>query len=574
MMEENEVTSYMQKFDPTIPFGSKLCQLQGHLNGFDKEQCAQVACHMRVMTQRLRTLAGVTSTLVSDRFLRLEALVATYYAGETDVPLSLQIWTEGQLRTLVPYLNGGRTPESLGCRASDGLLNEYGSDTAAASTDLAHVIDTQDLEPSEVPEYRVRRSADGPWEPASEQEAAEFRAHDQAMEADRLAQEEADRMTFNQHEATMAQKWDDWAIASELNDTQQPPSRKRVRITICAGTGSGQSIGEACIEGVIAHDQQATISFNVVESLVGGLGRPTVGAVNTHADPQLASYEKDHLPGLPEMVHDFLGSIEGRHWLWRLQEGTATADMLMQRFGQEIAEAAQLWLALQEDLDRDVRNLADGTTAAGVTDGGIADGGAEGSTSGSSTVAVDNDDERVSSLMGPAVARIGAAGEDQGGGEGEGQHEQGDGGDEEEAARSEDAGVDVMDCGGSEVEELQGREGQPVHDTVPDSLQLAAGIEENGGQGLVGRNVEDDVNNHECGVEIGAGLEDSALSAGEFERPLLNDIEGTGETGGPVMDGDTLVATSASSGSSVARTTESSESGHGSKQTDLKGWLK
>ena len=107
-VEDVELVHLMQKFDPAVPFGSKLCQLQGHLNGFDKEQCGQVACHLRTMTQRLRTLAGTTSALVSDRFLRLEALVATYYVGDVDVPLSLQIWTEGQLRGLVPYLKWGK----------------------------------------------------------------------------------------------------------------------------------------------------------------------------------------------------------------------------------------------------------------------------------------------------------------------------------------------------------------------------------------------------------------------------------------------------------------------------------
>ena len=615
VMEEDEVISYMQKFDPTIPFGSKLCQLQGHLNGFDKEQCAQVACHMRTMTQRLRTLAGVTSALVSDRFLRLEALIATYHTGETEVPLSLQIWTEGQLRALVPYLNGGRTPESLDSEAramgqSLECSTHTGSDAAAASTDLVHVADSQDLEPTTVPDYRVRRSADGPWEPASAQEAAEFRAHDEALEADRRAQEEADRVAYSQHEASMAQQWDDWAVASELNNTKPPPSRKRVRITICAGTGNGQSIGEACIEGVIAHDQQATISFNVVEALVGGLGQPALGAVNSHADPQLAGYERDHLPGLPEMVQDFLCSLEGRHWLWRLQEGTANVDMMVQRFGQEIAEAAQLWLALQEDLDKGVRNLADGTATVAV--------GTEGSTSGSSTVAVDNGDEGASSLTGPAVAHIGAAGEDQEKEASERQDGQSHGEGEEEAMCSEAADVDVMDCDGNEGAERDGREGQTIHDTVPDSLQLAGGMEDDRGQNVPGANVEGDESNHECGVEgtevamnavdmnaaevdvnhderepydvplewhrilrawddpaIGAGLEDSALSTGEFERPFTHGVGSAVEPGaaGPAVDGEPPES-STSSRTGMTRSTEGSESGSGAKQTDLKGWLK
>ena len=388
-VEDVELVHLMQKFDPAVPFGSKLCQLQGRLNGFDKKQCGQVACHLRTMTQRLRTLAGTTSALVSDRFLRLEALVATYYVGDVDVPLSLQIWTEGQLRGLVPYLNGGRTPESLEagmnnaqqmsaiCSAGTGLT------ASSASTDLVHVVDTQDEAVEPVPEYRVRRTEGGPWEPASDQEAAEFRAHDEAVRAESLAQEEADRAAFNQHEATMAQRWDDWALASEMSDQRMIPSRKRVRITICAGTSSGNDIGQACIEGVIAHDQQATVSFNIAETLVGGLHSPSPGHVNTHADPQLAGFERDHLPGLPEMVQSFLCSLEGRHWLWRLQTGTATADMLEERFGSDIAEAAQLWVAMQDDMEKGVKNLANGT---GLT-AGSGDNVAA-STSGSSTMAM------------------------------------------------------------------------------------------------------------------------------------------------------------------------------------------
>ena len=131
---------------------------------------------------------------------------------------------------------------------------------------------------------------------ASDQEAAEFRAHDKAVRAEMQAQEMADREAYNQHEASLAQRWDDWAIiTSELNRPHQAPSRKRVRVTVCAGTGSGNDIGEACVEGVIDHDQQATISFNVLETLLGGLGQATSGStvMGSHANPQLAKYARD-----------------------------------------------------------------------------------------------------------------------------------------------------------------------------------------------------------------------------------------------------------------------------------------
>ena len=62
--QAGDETSVMQKFDASIPFGSKLSQLQGHLNGFDHTQCTQVACHLRAMVQRLRQMAGVVSSQV------------------------------------------------------------------------------------------------------------------------------------------------------------------------------------------------------------------------------------------------------------------------------------------------------------------------------------------------------------------------------------------------------------------------------------------------------------------------------------------------------------------------------
>ena len=119
---EDEV-NMMQQYDASIPFGSKLSQLQGQLEGFNSAQSNQVACHLRSMMQRIRRLAGATSSQVTDRFQRLEALIASYYVEDVDVPLSLQVWGEGQLRVLIPYLNGGRTPDTV---MPDNLLTNQG----------------------------------------------------------------------------------------------------------------------------------------------------------------------------------------------------------------------------------------------------------------------------------------------------------------------------------------------------------------------------------------------------------------------------------------------------------------
>ena len=146
------------------------------------------------------------------------------------------------------------------------MCQSQGLSTAAAST-----ADTMDSGGSTTPEHRVKRTADAPWEPASAQEAAEFRAHNEALAEEARAQEEADRLAYSQHESAMARQWDEWALSSETCNPEVNPSRKRIRVTICVGTGSGHEIGQASVEGVINHDQQATVTFNVVETLAGGL---------------------------------------------------------------------------------------------------------------------------------------------------------------------------------------------------------------------------------------------------------------------------------------------------------------
>ena len=249
-------------------------------------------------------------------------------------------------------------------------------------------------EEEEVPEYRVMRTENGAWEPATAQEIAELRAHDQAIMEEMQAQEEADRQAYNQHEAAMAQQWDDWAMRSELNRTQQPPSRKRVKITICARTGNGQEIGEACVEGVIDPDQQLRVTFSVVEAALGGLDgmNDATSSVPSQTAPQLADFRRDHLPGLSEIVGDFMASITGRRWLWQLN-----LPVIEERFGNDVAEAFQLWEAMQADTDTLVRNAADHLMEVDV------EGASE---SESSTVEVETAKRKVDSQDGVSVARV------------------------------------------------------------------------------------------------------------------------------------------------------------------------
>ena len=86
---------------------------------------------------------------------------------------------------------------------------------------------------------------------------------------------------------------------------------------------------------------------------------------------------------------------------------------------------------------------------------------------------------------------------------------------------------------------------------------------------------------------LGVGLEDSALSCGEFERPTVHHSEAGAASGSsgstmevhggslsvePVEPVDGMSAATSASGSSVRPSSESAETGL--KQTNLKGWLK
>ena len=79
---------------------------------------------------------------------------------------------------------------------------------------------------AEAPEYRVRRTEGGDWEPATAQEAAEFRAHDEAVAMEQAVQASRDEENYQMVEASMQQSWDDWAMRSELDRDRPLPSKK------------------------------------------------------------------------------------------------------------------------------------------------------------------------------------------------------------------------------------------------------------------------------------------------------------------------------------------------------------
>ena len=238
-----------------------------------------------------------------------------------------------------------------------------------------------------------------------------------------------------------------------------------------------------------------------------------------------------------------------------------------------------------------------------------------------------------SSLTGPEVCRIDTEAGDQ---EGDGEHESSQHEAKPSAIETEEGAATTMvvrgeedgtECDGCEVAPGERVENLGVCATIPDASQLDGDMEPGGeveeegevaqlenntlakdeegpglmdaedGNGMGSEGVEVNNNNRtSSGVPaawhrilqtwndpaVGAGLEDSALSCGEFERPLHGGDEPamSSSSGGSSHAGNDVVMdaavepleASAPSRTSSGSATERAESGP--KQTNLKGWLK
>ena len=234
---------------------------------------------------------------------------------------------------------------------------------AASSTDVVVVNDSV-REDAEIPEYRVRRTEDGEWEPATTQEAAEFRAHDEAVAAEQELQAKRDTENYQMVEAAMQQRWDDWAMRSELDRAQQLPSRKRIRVVLTVGSPSGTEIGGAEVVGTMDADQVPVVSFRVEETVLGGIeGGAGVEhgplATAAHAAPQLANFDPECLPGLSQEMIDIMNTKEARHWLHLFSEELVTKEVVIERLGLEVSEVFEMWVAVQQDNNEAARNCGE-----------------------------------------------------------------------------------------------------------------------------------------------------------------------------------------------------------------------
>ena len=272
-----------------------------------------------------------------------------------DVPLAMQLWAEGQLRRLTPFL-GGAAPSTLA--------------DARGSEEIMTIEDS--LPEGEV---MIKRGPSSAWEHATEDEKKELEAHEAQIKEDEENQRKRDECLLACQEAARAQDYEDWAVASELERPCQQPSRKRIRVAVCVGSSTGLEVGHAVIEGNLPMDQAATVTFQVQETVLGGsdmeggreqeqgrgqgVEHAPVSAPVTHHAEDMEDINVEELPELDGNVRETLQSDEARTWLRRLRRDEVTPQAVKDKFGEAVVEAMLMWIALQEDHERDVLNCGE-----------------------------------------------------------------------------------------------------------------------------------------------------------------------------------------------------------------------
>ena len=224
-------------------------------------------------------------------------------------------------------------------------------------------------------EVMIKRGPGAAWEHATEEEKKELEAHEAQVKEDEENQKKHDEYLLACQDAARAQDYEDWAVASELERPCQQPSRKRIRVAVCVGSSAGLEVGHAIIEGNLPTDKQATVTFQVHETVLGGTDieggqgqEPGQGQEAEHAPPRASAAHEagdmedinvEELPELDDNVRDTLQSAEARTWLRRLRRAEATPQDVKEKFGESVAEAMLMWISQQEDHERDVLNCGE-----------------------------------------------------------------------------------------------------------------------------------------------------------------------------------------------------------------------
>ena len=224
--QQEDFASYMQVASNTGPmtlFASHLARLQAHFESMTVQQRSSIVKVLFDKLEQWRSVWIMAITSISrDRADRLWALLVTYQGEPGCVePKDLQ-WAEARWKELEEMLqiDAVRPADASQFRLASGTVVVNDSQRDAASSSSHQVM--------------VRRTENGEWEPATAEEAAELARKDDDEEHLRREQEAHDELLWQAHQASKAQAWDDWAVASEMDKTSKEISRhaKRFKVTV------------------------------------------------------------------------------------------------------------------------------------------------------------------------------------------------------------------------------------------------------------------------------------------------------------------------------------------------------
>ena len=107
---------------------------------------------------------------------------------------------------------------------------------------MEEVEDTQMGGASSSTNVLVKRSHDGPREPATEAEAAELTQRDADEALVEMRQAAHNESFWEARQAAVSQSWDDWAVHSEMTTTvrTRPLKKFRVRVSVMDGAQRDQ----------------------------------------------------------------------------------------------------------------------------------------------------------------------------------------------------------------------------------------------------------------------------------------------------------------------------------------------
>ena len=265
-----------------------------------------------------------------DRRLRLTALLVAYNEDEVETA-EVMTCNSSEFEW---------EPAWLWAKVAPFLVEEHGrpdpGEQARGSNDAAGAIDEED----EKEGILVRRAPGRQWERATQAEAEEIRRHEEQLNAEAAAQEQADEHAFRRLQASKLQDWEDWAMTSEM-EAMPERSMKRVRVVMVLGAEGGNTTAEGVLEGLMPTESAPMVTMTMSHEVVGPdpgrqvLGPPTPDTVLVR-DDQIAEQMAEAEQAVD--LDSFLSSGPGRRWFENWQSGQIDDEMVTSRWGKAVLE--------------------------------------------------------------------------------------------------------------------------------------------------------------------------------------------------------------------------------------------